>query len=163
VSGSSYQLEYECIDPANERVFPHASCSCTATKLRLIGTTCGGDNACTLNSTKCASFVAGLPGCNCIPRNGIQPYCPSVNATPQCTATPKNGCILTNPSMATCGPIFSCGLNYSLVTVETHWAVACTFAVISDPKVAVMTAPMKVQCVGEYLEVGSVGHPDPPA
>jgi len=54
---------------------------------------------------------------------------------------------------------FHCGLNNSLVTVETRWAVACTFAVISDPKVAVLTAPMKVQCVGEYLEVGSVGHP----
>jgi hypothetical protein len=151
--GSSYQLEYECNRPANERVFPHTPCSCTATKLRLVAVACG--DACTLNRTKYASFEESVacPG-------SCPGYCPSAtNATAQCTATPKNGCALKPYPLCGQNGFFLCDLNYSLLTVETRWAVACTFPVISDSKVAVLTAPMKVQCVGEYLEVGSVGHP----
>eukprot|EP00035_Acanthoeca_spectabilis_P010318 m.182797 g.182797 ORF g.182797 m.182797 type:complete len:275 (-) comp14983_c0_seq1:140-964(-) len=156
-SQTAYDLDFECVDPGNLRVLPHTACSCKATQLLISVSNCSGE---CYNMEKCSGFG-----------NTTRVNCENIfvvgwNASDQCAQSAENGCILQplgNPCPAPYGgPLFWCAFDYSKVTTEVHWAVSCTFTITSDPAKSEMANPTQVQCVGEYAEVGSLGHPQQP-
>eukprot|EP00035_Acanthoeca_spectabilis_P010319 m.182804 g.182804 ORF g.182804 m.182804 type:complete len:273 (-) comp14983_c0_seq2:140-958(-) len=154
-SQTAYDLDFECVDPENLRVLPHTACSCKAVKVVLSVSNCSED---CFNMETCSGFMAESGSCS-----GYLS-----NASDQCGQSAPNGCILQeyqecqNHNTGDIFPVYWCVFDYSKVTTEVHWAVSCTFTITSDPAKSEMANPTQVQCVGEYAEVGSLGHPQQP-